>query len=194
MSDAITQLATALDTTERIIAAIRPDQWHNATPCAEWDVHAVASHLVLGHRLFVRALHGEEFAAGSRPSGPPQITEDVRTAYRSSADELLAAFREAGALERLIVVPAGRVPGQAALYLRLVEAVVHGWDLARATGQPIDFPEEPVRTALEFTKKRFAQQPPGPGPFAPPQPVSEGAPAITQLVGLLGRSSADLTT
>lgn len=37
-------------------------------------------------------------------------------------------------LEEVFEVPAGRVPGVAAVHLRIVEELVHGWDLVRAIG------------------------------------------------------------
>lgn len=60
---------------------------------------------------------------------------DPSEAYRASSADLVGAFAEPGALERLVTVPAGTLPGIGALHLRVVEALVHGWDPAQATGR-----------------------------------------------------------
>jgi hypothetical protein len=66
---------------------------------------------------------------------------------------------------------------------------VHSWDLARATGQPTTgLPEDLAEQELSFSRVQLEKLPPGRSPFAPPQPVQQGAPAIDRLAGLLGRS------
>jgi uncharacterized protein (TIGR03086 family) len=77
-----------------------------------------------------------------------------------------------------------------ALQLRIVEAVVHGWDLARAIGRRADFPEEIVQQALQFTRAqlgRLGSTQGGRGPFAPPEAVADDAPTSDRLAALLGR-------
>src|SRR5664280_3461615 len=79
------------------------------------------------------------------------------------------------------------VPGIAALYLRIVEALVHDWDLARATGQPAELPDDLPARELTFTRGKLADLPPDGRPFAPPRPVADDAPAIDRLAACLGR-------
>jgi uncharacterized protein (TIGR03086 family) len=147
-------------------------------------VRDVVNHLVVGHRRFVSFLRGEP------PVSPDvdQLGDDPVAAYRSSAGELLDAFREAGALERIVTVPIGPVPGSVALQLRLVEALVHGWDLATATGQPARFPDDMVERALAFTREHLSAIPPGRTPFGSPRFASDEAPPIDRLAALLGRA------
>ena len=80
------------------------------------------------------------------------------------------------------------VPAAVALHLRLTELLVHGWDLAIATGQPtVGLPEDVAEQELAFSRHQLTQLPPGRMPFAPPQPVDQDAPAIDRLAALLGR-------
>lgn len=111
------------------------------------------------------------------------------TAYTDAAGALTAAFGQPGALERVVVVPFGAVPGIVAVHLRVTEALVHGWDLAQATGQRLRFPDGIVERNLEFTRAALPDVPAGRMPFAPPQPVPDDAPPIVRLAALLGRSS-----
>lgn len=175
------QLVAALAAAEHVIGGVRPDQWAAATPCSEWTARDLIAHLVGGNHLFANALRGEELAAPASSDGDPLV------AYQDSASALRTAFGEPGALDRVITVPFGTVPGMVALHLRIIEALVHGWDLARATGQPAAFPDDLAEQDLAFTRDKLADIPPGHSPFGPPQPVDDDAPAIDRLVACLGR-------
>lgn len=181
----IDRLAAALEDTGVVVTGIRQGQWDLSTPCTQWSVGDVVTHLIAGQHLFARALRGNEPPTSSTLTG---LHPDQRTAaYRQSTDALLAAFRLPGALERIVHVPFGAVPGIVALHLRTVEALVHGWDLARATGQQAAVDEEVAESELQFTKTRLADVPAGRSPFGPPRPVAHDAPALDRLAACLGR-------
>jgi uncharacterized protein (TIGR03086 family) len=168
----VDQLADALERTGRLVAGIRDDQWHDPTPCAEWDVRAVVDHLIKGNATLAAALGAGEVATAD---------------YQEVAARLLGAFRQPEAMERMVTVPAGTVPAPFALHLRLTELLVHGWDIARATGQKTDFPEELAEEELRFSERAVGQLPPDRKPFAPPTAAPDNAPTIDRLAGLLGR-------
>lgn len=115
------------------------------------------------------------------------LGDDPAGTYRVAAGDLLTAFRQPGALERILQVPVGAVPGIAAVHLRAVEELVHGWDLARATSQAVRFPDGIVQRELEFTRVKLADVPPGRALFAPPQPAPDHASPLYRLAALLGR-------
>ena len=95
--------------------------------------------------MFASALRGEPPPAPEdlkRLRETDQLGDDPVKAYREAADDLQAAFRQPGALESAVQVPVGTVPGAVALHLRITEALVHGWDLARATGQAARLPDD----------------------------------------------------
>jgi uncharacterized protein (TIGR03086 family) len=168
----IEQLADALDRTGRLVEGIRDDQWGNSTPCIEWDVRALVNHVVNGNTAAASALGAE-----THPTAK----------YDEAASMLLAAFGQPGVLDRIVTIPFGAVPGSVALHIRLTELLVHGWDIAQATGQPTDFPEELAEEELAFSKAALDAVPAGPGPFAAPKPVPEDARALDRLVAVLGR-------
>jgi uncharacterized protein (TIGR03086 family) len=169
---------------EQLITGVRPEQWTAGTPCTDWNVRNLVNHVVRGNRLFAAALRGEP----PPPAEPSDVLgDDPVTAFRAAAAEVIEAFGQPGAMERMVTVPFGTVPGAVALHLRKTELLVHGWDLARATGQPTRFPEELADQELQFSRGAIGQIPPGRTPFGPSQPVAEDAPAIDRLAGLLGR-------
>jgi uncharacterized protein (TIGR03086 family) len=113
--------------------------------------------------------------------------DDAAAAYRSSAGAVSAAWHDPAALERPARLPIGDVPGEVALAIHTVETIVHGWDLARATGQPTEIEPELCAVAWEASKGigddlRGAGRPFGPVVFVPPT-----ASDTARLVAWLGR-------
>lgn len=180
----VQQLARSLDDTRTLVDGVRDDQWEQPTPCAEWSVLDVVQHLTAGNHLFASALLGDD----PSPSDAGLRSDEAGPAYRESAEALLAAFGSPGVLERVVVVPFGAVPGVVALHLRLVEALVHGWDVARATGQQAGHDDEIAEQALGFTRAKLSEVPPDRSPFGPPVAVSDDAAALDRLAACLGRN------
>jgi uncharacterized protein (TIGR03086 family) len=187
----LADLATAHDGAARLVAAVEDDQWNSPTPCSDWTVRQLVNHLVGGNRLTTRVVRGEQLPPPDqlgRRGHLDQLGDDPGSAYRSSADELLAALRAPGALERTHALPAGTLPGPGVVQLRTVETLVHGWDLARATGRPAPFPDDLCELELRFSRDLLGRIPEERRPFAPSRPAADDAPAIDRLAALLGRT------
>jgi uncharacterized protein (TIGR03086 family) len=184
----VDQLETVLDVVQPLVAAVASDQWDGPTPCREWDVRALVGHIVAANNLFAGVLTGTPLAEmqARRPADP--LGDDPDGAYRDAAAAVLAAFRAPGALERPVTIPFGTVPGAVALDVRIVDVLVHGWDLARATGRTVSFPDEIVEQAIAFSGPALAGLPADRSPFAPAAEVAADAPPLDRLVALLGRS------
>jgi uncharacterized protein (TIGR03086 family) len=127
-------LSRALDQTGDIIAAIKPDQAHLPTPCNSWDVEALVTHVVDEvQRLAEMAETGKRGSGDGAPLG-----DDWSGAYRAAADSLKAAWASSGALDRMHELPGVEVPASWAVGQHITEVVIHGWDIAKATGQSTD--------------------------------------------------------
>ena len=181
-ADQLTDLDAAIAGVERIVARIGADQWDLPTPCDGVDVRGLVNHLVTGNLAFVTLVTGTE---------PPvrdadHLGDDPFFAFRASADLLAAALRTPGVEARTYELPFGPVPGSALAGIRITEFLGHGWDLARATGQPPVFPDQVAARGLAQARKQLSSR--SPGPFAPEQPVPDDAPAIDRLAAFLGRS------
>ncbi|HEX2805024.1 MAG TPA: TIGR03086 family metal-binding protein [Kineosporiaceae bacterium] len=189
----VDQLAQLLDTTGQLVAGIGDEQWTAPTPCTEWSVRDLVDHLVAGNLLFAGILSGRvTMADAGRLRGVDQLNGDQLgdrpvAAYRAAADAVVSAAGRPGVQGQTFTLPVGTVPGVVALHLRLTEVLVHGWDLARATGQVVAFPDDVVVQELEFTRGALSLVPAGATPFAPPRPVRDEAPAIDRLAACLGR-------
>jgi uncharacterized protein (TIGR03086 family) len=179
-SPTVDQLRDALAQAGDLLGRIGSEQWGAATPCEDWDVHALVSHVVTGNRLFAAALRGE-------PAPAPAVDDDLVAAFAQSATDVVAAFAEPGALDRIVRVPFGTVPATVALHLRISEILVHGWDLARATGQAVPFDDAVAEQELGFSHASLGAIPPDRRPFAAPKPAPPDSSALVRLVALLGR-------
>src|SRR6202043_4214242 len=78
-------------------------------------------------------------------------------------------------------------PGSTVVQMRINELLIHGWDLARAIGQPDGLPEDLAEGALTLWQTRLAGRPREGMPFGVPEPVADDAPAIDRLAAFLGR-------
>jgi uncharacterized protein (TIGR03086 family) len=177
------QLARALAATETLVAGVRADQWDAPTGCPGWTVRDLVEHLIGGTR------HVAAVLAGQAPPPAEALGDDPLERYRRAGEALLGAVDEPGVFEKVVTVPAGTVPTPVALHLRLTELLVHGWDVARATGQPTaGLPDDLAEQELAFSRVQLQRLPPDRSPFAPPQQIDAAAPAIDRLAALLGRS------
>jgi uncharacterized protein (TIGR03086 family) len=202
MSDAdvseLEDLRKALDGMAALVEGVRPDQWTASTPCPDWNVRALVNHVVFGNRSFTRILEGQppppqEQIRAMRDQD--QLGDDPVAAWRDSAGRLAGALAAPGVLAQTFPSPLGPMTGAGIGYLRLTETLVHGWDLATATGQPVPFGEGQARAALDFT---LQQLPPGASrkglAFGPEHAAQENAPAIDRLAAHLGREVAHDTS
>lgn len=188
----VAPLARAQDAFGALVAGVRGDQWDAATPCTEWNVRQLVNHVVAGNVIW-SGLLSHEFASLEDTVHlrvVDHLGDDPSAAFAGSAQALREAFSRPGVLAEMFAAPIGTVPGAAALHLRITELLVHGWDLARATGQPAALPDDLAEQELAFTRERLPDVRPGRSPFAPPQPVAEDAPVIDRLAALLGRPVA----
>ena len=85
-----------------------------------------------------------------------------------------------------LVEQLGRASGAERLQIRLYDLLAHGWDLAQATEQPADLPDDLAEQSLAFARTQLTGQA-RPGRFGPAQVAPEQAPAIERLAAFLGR-------
>ena len=177
----------AMAQTESIVAAVGPGQLGLPTPCAEYDVRALLSHIVGG--LNRVAIAGEGGDALARPAQADDVPDDGwLAAYRAAADRAAAAWADDAKLDALVELPWGKVPGRIAVTGYGQEILTHGWDLARATGQPTEGDPELASWALAGAKRILPPEARGADvPFGPVVQAPPGAGPYAQLAAWLGR-------
>jgi uncharacterized protein (TIGR03086 family) len=113
------------------------DDWARSTPCTEWNLRQLVSHVVgsdLRYAALLNGGRGEDFIrrmeeeSGSAPVVGDNPVED----WTHAAALLDAALRTPGAMERVVDYPRGPLRGRELLENRIVDITIHTWDLARA--------------------------------------------------------------
>ena len=126
-------LEQAIATTRGVLANVSPDQLDDATPCASWKVRDLINHIVGGQYFFAGGVRGE------LPSGDTDwAAGDFLADFDTGARQCVDAFNSDGAMDRMLTLPFGQMPGSAFIGLASTDTFIHGWDLARATGQDTD--------------------------------------------------------
>lgn len=175
------------ETAAKIVQAIPSDRLAAPTPNPEWDVRATVNHL----HFWVRCA---EYAARKQaPDGPAEGHDFVAEPgwadhFAEQARRTATAWSDPAAWEgdtSLTGNPSG-FPATMIGGMIFSEFVLHGWDLAVATGQPAALPEDLVAAAHAHTSAtaEMARQY---GAFGPEVPVPADAPVLDRLLGLSGR-------
>ena len=134
--DLLPALETATDDFTRLVRGVTDDAWSAPSPCEGWDVRTVVNHVVAGNLMAARLLDGAaKSAAIAGLFDTDLLGADVEAAVARSGEEQLAAFRRPQALEMTVHHPAGDLPATMVLGFRLGDVLVHGWDVARGSGQ-----------------------------------------------------------
>ena len=173
-----------------VVGHITGEQLHDPTPCTELDVEKLRAH-VLGWLTTFAA--GFADPGGQAPLGRLDgytVPADPAAEVRDASGTMAAALR-GGAAGRPMRLGDSAMPGEMALSMILWEYQVHGWDLARATGQPWSPPAEAAEESLEFAPGMLTDDYQGDGKaFARRVPVTATAPPLDRLLGLSGRDPA----
>jgi uncharacterized protein (TIGR03086 family) len=170
-----------------IVSGITPEQLNNPTPCTELDVAQLRDHVVGWLDTFAAGFADPGGQAPQASLDGYQAPPDAAAAVQAAAARLDAALR-AGAAARPLRLGESAMPGEMALSMILWEYQVHGWDLARATGQPWSPPADAAEESLAFAPNMLTPDYQGEGKaFAPRVPVAPDAPPFDRLLGMSGR-------
>ncbi|MFD5634741.1 TIGR03086 family metal-binding protein [Streptomyces sp. NPDC127077] len=171
-----------------LIAAVRPEQLDGVTPCAEFDVRLLLSHLVGGtRRIAVIGAGGDGLAVRPFADGVPD--DGWSAAYAEAREQVRVAWADDTRLDAAVRVPWGEVSGRIALAGYVMEAVTHTWDLSEALGRPLELDPELAEFALTIAARVLPDE----GredpelPFGVVVPAPEGADAYGRLAAWMGR-------
>jgi len=178
-------LEQAISSTRAVLAAVKPDQLDDVTPCASWKVRDLVNHIVGGQYFFAAMVEGVAPTA----AGGDFADGDLVGAFDESSATCIAAFHGDGVMTKTLTLPWGQMPGAAFVGLAATDTFTHGWDLAKATGQATDLAPELAAQLLAGAKQAIqdAFRGPEPAPFGPEQSAPAGASNADQLAAFLGR-------
>jgi uncharacterized protein (TIGR03086 family) len=183
------ELADAAGATAVVVDNVTPTELGGRTPCDEWDVQALLNHIILWSSYSLeRRAQGESVA--------PELMErdfaaapDFAADYRAQLDRALAAWADPAVWDRELDMMGTKTPAANIGALIIAELVLHGWDLAAATGQDYvvsDRAAEAALQAVEANAEIFRQY----KGFADPVPTAADAPILDRVLTLSGRDPA----
>lgn len=178
----------AFDATAQSIAA---DEWHNTTPCVDWNVRALVNHLVYEQLWATPMMDGATVEdVGDRFDGD-LLGSDPISAWKIAAAESAAAVSAPGAQERTINTSMGPSPATQYLGEMTCDLIVHRWDLGQAIDREERFTDDEVAQvgALVAAISPMQSQLEAAGIFGPPVEVPRNADAQTRVLAALGRSA-----
>jgi uncharacterized protein (TIGR03086 family) len=160
-----------------VIARIRSDQLDDPTPCSDFTVGGVLEHMIAGATMFAAAYRGDAPLEAE--------VEDPIVGAIGALGDLGASISAPGALNRTIHAPFGDVDGETFARFIVLDGLVHGWDLATATGQPYDPPADLVAAVDEYARQTIDGLRDGEtfGPAVNPAPVSTPIEVLAAFTG-----------
>ncbi len=177
----------------RLLDGVTEERLTDPTPCEGTSVAGLLDHLMGLSLAFTWGARKSDEGAGTGPSASAEnLDPEWRAQLPKRLGELVEAWRAPAAWEGMGEVGGIRMPSQVLGVIALDELVMHGWDLARATGQEFSCDPESAEAVLGFTRMTAE---PGEaagreGLFGAVVEVPEDATALDRALGFAGRDPA----
>ena len=184
-------LHAAADRMTRLLEAVADGSMEATTPCPDLPLGALIDHVGGFAKVFAASARKELGEFTAQPPDPR--AENLEPGWRARMTADLSALADAwdasDAWQGMTRAGGQDLPGAMAGRIALDELVVHGWDIARATGQPFDCDAATLRE-VESTVQQVRDGNDGdiPGLFGPVLAIADDADAIERVLSLTGRS------
>lgn len=163
-----------------IVRAVPADAWDNRTPCPDWTARKLLAHVAANAGLFFGLV-------GAPPPELPPVADDPLATWRASDRAVRAALADPAMADREFDGYLGRTTlGRAIDAFLSFDLVVHGWDLAQATGQRVRIPAADVAQVFDAARG-FGDALRSAGVCGPPLEPPRDADDQTRLLAFLGR-------
>ncbi|RKN11338.1 TIGR03086 family metal-binding protein [Streptomyces radicis] len=175
-----------------LLEGVDDSRFADPTPCEDYRVADLLHHL-MGLTLAFRDAARKDLGplTATDPASPdapvPSLGPDWRERLRAQLTELAEAWRDPGAWEGETQAGGITLPGAIAGQVALNEVLLHGWDLARATGQPYAADEASAEVSIALLAADADDAAREGTGFGRVVPVPDGASPLDRAVGLSGR-------
>ncbi len=138
---------------DHVMRGVAIDQWDNPSPCSEWTVRDVAGHaMAVFSNVTARATGGEQVDVFDNPGAIAGA--DPYATFYGVRNKLLDALLVDGVLQRVVVTSLGQIPIDTMLGNLMPDALIHTWDIARATGGDERLDEQLIPIAHQSLQQR----------------------------------------
>jgi uncharacterized protein (TIGR03086 family) len=161
------------------VAAVPADQWDVPTPCPEWTARELVQHVVDTQGMFLGFI-------GEDAPDAPSVGDDPEAAIRTATGAVQAALDDERATQEFEGFFGTSTFEAAVDRFLATDLTVHGWDLARATGQDETIRSEEI-PRVRSVAESFGDAIRSPGAFGPAVDAPEGADDQARLLAFLGR-------
>jgi len=180
------EMAAAAAEAARVINAVPEQELNGPTPCGDWDLRTLLNHTILWTSYSAeRRAHGESVAEELMSkdfTADPGFRED----YAAQIDKAVQAWSDPSAWEGEIGVMGNATPAADIGAMLIMEMALHGWDIARATGQEYACDDAVAQTLRETVQEQAEMFRKYDG-FADAVTVPADASAFDQALALSGR-------
>jgi len=187
----VIDLVPAARRTGALIAGITDEQLGEPTPCPRYSLGDLLDHVDDLAQAFTHAATKQVPAEGGpSPSGDGRRLEDGwRTHIPKRLLAMAEAWRDPAAWEGATAAGGVELPGEIAGLVALNETMVHGWDIAQATGHAYDVEPESAEQCIQVMGPRPGEERPvgDDVPFGRPREVAVDASPLDRLVATMGR-------
>jgi uncharacterized protein (TIGR03086 family) len=184
-------LAPAARRMAALVGGVSDGQLGGVTPCPAYTLGDLLDHVGGLAIAFTAAARKADLPGGSQgPSGDAsRLEEGWRDRVTRDLDALAAAWAGPGAWTGTAEAGGVEMPAEVAALVALDELVLHGWDVARASGQPYEVDPASLEAVHGFVAQFSGpgQEESRAGLFGPVVPVPDDAPLLDRVVGMAGR-------
>jgi uncharacterized protein (TIGR03086 family) len=165
---------------QRVLRAVPEAAGAAPTPCASYDVDALAEHL-LGSIRSLGAMAGAPAGSPADDAGPLEVR------IAAATQQALEAWRRRGT-DGEVAFGGGALPASRAASILSIEYLVHAWDFARATAQPLAVDESVTAYVLGLAHEVVQPAMRDGDRFAAAVDAGDDADSLARLVAFTGRT------
>jgi uncharacterized protein (TIGR03086 family) len=177
----------ATTTMARLVTGVTDDQLTARTPCPDYTVADLVDHIGGLAFAFTESARKGDVPGGGGAGDGSRLEDGWRERIVAQLSELADAWRDPAAYDGVTMAGPIEMPGEVAALVAMDEVVVHGWDLARSTGQRFEIDDAAAATCLAFVESFDAPADDDGGLFGQPVPVPAEADVLDRLIGATGR-------
>ncbi|BBJ42611.1 TIGR03086 family protein [Streptomyces antimycoticus] len=168
-----------------VLTGVSNEQLTSPTRCTEYTVHDLILHVDGASQGFTGIARKDADTAAAEPTAA-NLGDDWRGSIAENVRALGDAWDDPAAWQGRTDAAGVDLPNDTWGKIALTEIVVHGWDIARATNQPFDLPDDTLQACYAHVAA-FVPNAPIEGLWGPAVEIPTDASLLDRIVAITGR-------